>query len=81
MLATSSVLIGLGFAAVFYAFLVMGFPYIGGIGLGMCLLMSLFDSIPLKAMNGKDIYDWNRLIWAVIFLVTASLYLCWLFLF
>jgi len=47
----------------------------------MCLLMSLFDSIPLKAMNGKDIYDWNRLIWAVIFLVAASLYLCWLFLF
>ena len=80
MLASSSVLIGLGLAAVFYVFLVMGVPYIGGIGLGMCLLMSLFDSIPLKAMNGKDIYDWNRVVWALLFLATLSLYLYWLLL-
>ena len=80
LLASSSVLIGLVFAAIFYAFLVTGVPYIGGIGLGMCLLMALFDSMPLRAMNGKDIYDWNRVIWAVLFIITLSLYLYWLLL-
>jgi hypothetical protein len=73
-------LIGLGFAAIFYAFLIYGVPYIGGIGLGMCLLMALFDSMPIKAMNGRDIYDWNKIIWAILFIITFSLYLYWLIL-
>jgi hypothetical protein len=80
LLASSSVLIGLGFAAIFYAFIVIGVPYIGGIGLGMCLLMAFFDSMPLKAMNGKDIYDWNKVIWVFLFIITISLYLYWLLL-
>jgi hypothetical protein len=80
LLASSSVLIGLGFAAIFYAFLIYGVPYIGGIGLGMCLLMALFDSMPIKAMNGRDIYDWNKIIWAILFIITFSLYLYWLIL-
>jgi hypothetical protein len=77
-LASSSVLIGLGLAAIFYEFLILGVPYIGGIGLGMCLLMTLFDSIPLKGMNGVDIYMWNRVVWAVLFITTLALYLYWL---
>jgi len=78
LVASASVVIALGFAAVFYALLVYGFSYVGSIGLAMCLLMALFDAVPIAPMNGKDIYDWNKLVWAAVFLVTVVLYILWL---
>jgi Zn-dependent protease len=78
LVATASVAIGIGFAVVFYALQTLGFTYIGSIGLAMCLLMALFDSIPVKPMNGRDIWDWNKLIWCITFLVSAILYTLWL---
>ena len=78
LVASASVVISLGFAAVFYSLLVYGFSYVGSIGLAMCLLMALFDAVPIAPMNGKDIYDWNKLVWAVVFLVTVILYILWL---
>jgi hypothetical protein len=29
------------------------------------LLKALFDTIPVSPMKGKDIVDWNKLIWTV----------------
>ena len=78
LVAPTSVAIGIGFAVVFYALQTLGFTYIGSIGLAMCLLMALFDSIPVKPMNGRDIWDWNKLIWCITFLVSAILYTLWL---
>lgn len=78
LVASSSVLIALGFAGVFYVLLVNGFAYIGSIGLAMCLLMALFDVIPVAPMNGRDIFDWSKPIWAFLFLVAAVLYTLWL---
>ena len=78
LVATASVIISIGFAAIFYALQILGFTYIGSIGLAMCLLMAFFDSIPIPPMNGKDIWDWNKLIWAAIFLISAILYTSWL---
>jgi hypothetical protein len=80
LLASSSVLIGLVFAAIFYAFLILGVPYLGKIGLGMCLLMVLFDSMPIKAMNGGDIYEWSKAISILLLIITMSLNLYWLWL-
>ncbi len=80
LLASSSVLIGLVLAAIFYAFLIIGVPFIGEIGLGMCLLMALFDSMPIKAMNGGDIYDWSKAICILLFIITMALNLYWLLL-
>jgi hypothetical protein len=40
--------------------------------------MALFDSIPIAPMNGKDIYDWNKLAWAAQFLASSTLYAIWL---
>jgi len=76
--ATTSVMISLGFAAVFYSIQVLGFTIIGSIGLAMCLLSALFSTIPIPLMNGKDIWDWNKLFWVAIFLVTVLLYTYWL---
>ncbi len=78
LVATASVAIGIGFAGVFYALQTLGLTYIGSIGLAMCLLMALFDSIPVKPINGRDIWDWNKLIWCITFLVSAILYTLWL---
>ncbi len=78
IVASSSIAISLGFSGIFYALLLLGFTYIGSIGLAMCLLMALFDSIPIAPMNGKDIYDWNKLAWAAQFLASAALYAIWL---
>jgi outer membrane protein assembly factor BamB len=78
IVATSSVVIALVFAAIFYALQILGFTYIGSIGLAMCLLMALFDSVPVTPINGKDIWDWNKLIWAAIFVVSVVLYTLWL---
>lgn len=78
LVASVSVASAIGFAAIFYTLLITGFTYIGSIGLGMCLLSALFDSIPISPMNGKDIYDWNKLIWAAVFLVSTAVYALWL---
>jgi hypothetical protein len=78
VVASSSVLIALGFAGIFYALLIFGFTYVGSIGLAMCLLMALFDSIPLAPMNGKDIYDWSKIAWGVQFVASVALYTLWL---
>jgi outer membrane protein assembly factor BamB len=76
--AMASVAISLIFATIFYGLQVYGFTYIGSIGLAMCLLMALFDSIPIPPMNGRDIWDWNKIFWAIAFLVSAVLYFLWL---
>jgi outer membrane protein assembly factor BamB len=78
LVASASIVSAIGFAAIFYMLLVLGFTYIGSIGLGMCLLSSLFDSIPVAPMNGKDIYDWNKLTWGAIFIISMLLYALWL---
>ena len=76
--STASVMITLGFAAIFYLILVLGFPLIGSIGLASCLLSAFFETIPIPLMNGKGIWDWNKIIWAVVFLVSLILYALWL---
>jgi hypothetical protein len=68
----------LGFAGLFFALLLAGFPLIGGAGLAMCLIAALIDTIPIKPMFGADIYKYNKLVWATLFLVTVSLYAIWL---
>ncbi|MGD0805427.1 MAG: PQQ-binding-like beta-propeller repeat protein [Candidatus Bathyarchaeia archaeon] len=76
--ATASVMITLGFGAIFYLIQILGFPLIGSIGLASCLLSAFFETIPIPLMNGKGIWDWNKIIWAIIFLVSLILYALWL---
>jgi hypothetical protein len=73
-----TVLVTLGFAAVFLGLLMAGFGLIGGTGLAMCLIMSLVDMLPVEPMNGKDIFSYKKKYWALLFAATLTLYVAWL---
>jgi len=76
--ASLSIILSLIFAGLFYILLNSGFPTIGSIGLGACLLSAFFDVIPIAPMTGKDIYSWSKSAWAVQFIAVTSLYIAWL---
>jgi Zn-dependent protease len=66
LVSAVSVLIGFIFAVVFYFIMVTGFALVGSIGLVMSLTMAFFEALPIPPMNGKDIYDWNKLVWILL---------------
>jgi Zn-dependent protease len=75
LVSSVSVFIGLAFAAIFYIFLINGFALIGSIGIVMSLTIAFFEALPIPPMNGKDIYDWSRPLWTVMFTATFALYM------
>lgn len=79
LVAAAQVIIPIAFAAAFYALFTSGFTLIGNIGIVMCLTMAFFDSIPIPPMNGKDIYDWSKILWITLFIATFTLYMLVLF--
>lgn len=81
LVSSASIFVALAFAGIFYMMFVSGFTLLGNIGLVMCLTMAFFDCIPIPPMNGKDIYDWSKILWIVLFTTTFALYvLCLLIL-
>jgi Zn-dependent protease len=80
LVATVSVVVPLAFATVFYALFIKGYIAIGNVGVVMCLTMAFFDSIPIRPMNGKDIYDWSKIVWVTLFIASFTLYALCLFL-
>jgi Zn-dependent protease/uncharacterized protein YegL len=79
LVAVAQVLIPLAFAIVFYTLFISGYTAIGNVGIVMCLTMALFDSLPIPPMNGKDIYDWNKLLWLGLFISAFTFYMLMLF--
>jgi Zn-dependent protease len=75
LVSSSSVLIGLLFAAIFYILLASGLVLIGSIGIVMSLTLAFFESLPIPPMNGKDIYNWSKPLWALLFVSTFSFYM------
>ena len=80
LVATVSVVVPLAFTTVFYALFIKGYTAIGNVGVVMCLTMAFFDSIPIRPMNGKDIYDWSKIVWVTLFIASFTLYALCLFL-
>jgi hypothetical protein len=78
VLSLLSLFITLGFAVFFFILLKSGVTLIGSAGLGMCLIGAFFDTFPIKPMSGKDIYKYNKLLWAALFLLTLVLYAIWI---
>jgi hypothetical protein len=74
LVSAFSVIVALAFAAIFYSVLVTGYTLIGNIGLVMCFTGAFFDTIPIPPMNGKDVYDWSKLLWLTLFVSTFVLY-------
>lgn len=79
LISAVQVLVVFAFAVVFYGLFISGYTLIGNIGLVMCLTLALFDSIPIPPMNGKDIYDWNKLLWLGLFISAFTLYMLMVF--
>jgi|WetSurMetagenome_2_1015567.scaffolds.fasta_scaffold17129_6 hypothetical protein len=79
LMATSEVLIPISLAGVFALVLFSGFTLLGNIGVVMCLTYALVETIPIRPMNGKEIYSWKRGLWAGLFLFSIALYLWMIF--
>jgi Zn-dependent protease len=84
LLALIAIIVPLAFAVVFYMLFTNGLALIrtiGNMGLIICLTAAFFDTIPIPPMNGKDIYDWNKALWLILFIASFALYsLCLLLL-
>ena len=80
MVYSAAIIITLAFAALFFILLVSGFTLIGSTGLAMCTIMAFLDTFPVSPMNGKAIYDHNKVTWATLFVATLAIYLSWLIL-
>jgi hypothetical protein len=80
LIAVNSVLLVLVLAGGFYYLDIQGISEIGKIGLGMCLLSAFFDSIPIPPLNGKDVWDWNKIVSIILLIVTFGINLIWLML-
>jgi Zn-dependent protease len=75
LVSSVSVLVGLFFAVIFYILLANGFGLLGSMGLVMSLTLAFFETVPIPPMNGKDIYDWSKPLWLVLFVTTSTLYM------
>jgi len=81
ILSLTAIVVPLIFAGFFYMLFVNGFTLIGNMGLIICLTAAFFDTIPIPPMNGKDIYDWSKVLWLALFIPCFALYaLCLLLL-
>jgi len=75
LVSTTAVLVPLALAGVFYVLMTNGLTLVGNMGLIICLTFAFFDSLPIPLLNGKDIYDWSKLLWGVLFEATCVLYM------
>jgi Zn-dependent protease len=51
------------------------FAIAGSAGFSMNLLNSVFSLVPVKPNDGVEIYAWNKLVWAVMFIPLIAFYL------
>ncbi len=60
---------------IFAILLNFGYEQLGSLGVMVCMIKATFDLIPTPPMNGKEIFDWNKIIWLMLFLPSAASYL------
>jgi hypothetical protein len=65
------------FALLFLPLVLLGgiFVTVGTIGFSMNLLNGLYELMPFKPMDGKDVYKWNKVWWCVAFFPLLFFYL------
>jgi Zn-dependent protease len=70
-------LMSLGVAIVSLLLIPLGglFAVAGSAGFSMNLLNSVFSLVPVKPNDGVEIYAWNKLVWAVVFIPLIAFYL------
>jgi len=60
---------------IFAMLLSFGYEQLGSLGVMVCMTKATFDLIPTPPMNGKEIFDWNKIIWLMLILPSAASYL------
>lgn len=59
---------------IFAMLLNFGYEQLGSLGVMVCMTKATFDLIPTPPMNGKEIFNWNKIIWLMLFLPSAVSY-------
>ena len=60
---------------IFAMLLNFGYEQLGSLGVMVCMTKATFDLIPTPPMNGKEIFDWTKIIWLMLILPSAAAYL------
>jgi Zn-dependent protease len=70
-------LVSMGMAIVSLFLIPLGglFAVAGFAGFSMNLLNSVFSLVPIKPNDGVEIYAWNKLVWAGVFIPLVAFYL------
>jgi YVTN family beta-propeller protein len=77
--AVAEILIGLGFAGIFFLLLELGYTSIGSAGLSMCIIGAFFGTFPISPIAGKEIFAHSKRNWLALFVITLILFIGWLF--
>ncbi len=80
LVSASGVLIYLAFAGLFFLLLTGGYTAVGGAGLSMCVIGAFFYTFPISPLNGKDVFDNSKRLWAGLFIATSVIFAAWLLL-
>ncbi len=67
LVSTAAVLVPLIIFAGFYLLFSRGYEFLGNMGMTICLISALNDSLPIQPMNGRNIYNWKKALWACLF--------------
>ena len=81
LVAAAAVLAPLAIFVGFYFLFARGYVFLGNMGITICLTSALNDSIPIQPMNGKNIYNWNKALWACLFAGSFLFYVLQFFIF
>jgi len=76
--SASEILISIAFAGLFFILLKRGYVAIGDAGLSMCVIGSFFSTFPVSPMSGKDIFDYSKRLWLLLFITTLVIFVAWL---
>jgi hypothetical protein len=75
LVSMTAIIVPLALSAVFYTLLINGLTLVGNMGLIICLTMAFLDSLPIPPLKGKDVYDWSKALWVIIFEISSVLYM------
>ena len=67
----------LSLTLLFYALFVAGFVSLGDIGLLITLMTVSYLMVPLAPMDGKELFDYSKGLWAAVFFPSMTLFYLW----
>jgi len=75
IVSASTVLVPLLIFIGLYLLYTRGQTFFGNMGVTICLMSAVVDSIPLQPMHGGNVYNWSKVVWACLFVCSFLFYL------